>query len=359
MRLYLIGAGVIARTHVAAAAHLGVPVEVRVADPAQAVLGDFLAAFPDASGFASAEVMLAAEEPARDDVVVVATPPAFHAATAIAAARSGRAVLCEKPLAMTVEEAERMLEAAEAAGVLFGTCSTRFRGLPHTEAVKRVLTSGALGEVRALDFATVWPRSRAGIEYQPSSRWFLDSTKSGGGVVMDWGPYDVSTLLDLLHPVAVEVLDAWLAQPRTGADPADVVFDVESSAGAAMRFLAADGSVVHVAYRRASGTHETERARAELAGTTGAVRWTPFDSQQPVSLRTDDGGGGVREEEVPPPTRSPLSIFDRPLVEFWAALQGRPSLATVGALAVDEFRVLRAIYDVARTGVPARVEVHR
>jgi predicted dehydrogenase len=358
MRLYLIGAGVIARTHVAAAAHLGVPVEVRVADPAPAVLADFLTAHPDAAGFASAEAMLAAEAPALDDVVVVATPPVFHAETAIAAARSGRAVLCEKPLAMTVGEAERMLQAAETAGVLFGTCSTRFRGLPHTEAVKRVLASGVLGEVRALDFATVWPRSRAGIEYQPSSRWFLDSAKSGGGVVMDWGPYDVSTLFDLLRPVAVEVQDAWLAQPRTGADPADVVFDVESSAGAALRFTSADGAVVHVAYRRASGTHETERARAELAGTTGALRWTPFDSQQPVLLRTD-AAGAVQEEEVPPAARSPLSIFDRPLVEFWAALQGRPSLATTGALAVDEFRVLRAIYDVAATGVPARVEVHR
>jgi predicted dehydrogenase len=125
-----------------------------------------------------------------------------------------------------------------------------------------------------------------------------------------------------------------------------------------MRFLAADGAVVHVAYRRATGTHATEHARAELAGTTGAVRWTPFDSHQPVHLRTDVAGE-VREEEVPPPPRSPLSTLDRPLVEFWKALTGEPSLATVGAPVVDEFRVLRAIYDVARTGVPARVEVHR
>src|SRR4051812_17434750 len=88
MRLYLIGAGVIARTHVAAAGHLGVPVEVRVAAPSPAVLADFLAAVPDATGFASAEEMLAAEPAATDDVVVVATPPKFHAQTALAAAES-------------------------------------------------------------------------------------------------------------------------------------------------------------------------------------------------------------------------------------------------------------------------------
>ena len=62
---------------------------------------------------------------------------------------------------------------------------------------------------------------------------------------------------------------------------------------------------------------------------------------------------------VTPPERSPLSIFDRPLVEFWGALQGRPSRAAVGTTAIDEFRVLQAIYDVARTGVAARVEVRR
>lgn len=358
MRLYLIGAGVIARTHVAASGHLGVPVEVRVADPAPAVLADFLAAVPGAVGFVSAEAMLAAEAPAPDDVVVVATPPVLHAATAIAAARSGRAVLCEKPLAMSLDEAEAMLAAAEEAGVLLGSCTCRFSGLPHIEAVKRVAASGVLGRVHALELATVWPRSRAGIEYQPASRWFLDASLSGGGVLMDLGSYDVSILFDLLHPVAVEVRDAWFAQPVTGADPADVVFDVETSVGAALRLLLEDGTVVHVAYRRATGTHEVEHARAQLIGTHGVVRWTPIDSQAPVLLRTDRDGE-VHEEEVPPPEREPLSIFDRPLVEFWAALQGRPSRAAVGAAAIDEFRVLQAISAVARTGEPARVEVRR
>ena len=356
MRLYLIGAGVIARTHVDAADHLGVPVDVRVADPNPVVLADFLATFPDAVAFSSADAMLEAEEPVPDDVVVVATPPAFHAETTLAAIAGGRPVLCEKPLAMSVEEADRMLAAADAAGVLLGSCGTRFRGLPHTEAVRGVLRSGVLGDVHALDFATVWPRSRAGIEYQPASRWFLDSRRSGGGVVMDWGPYDMSTLFDLLEPGAIDVLDAWVAQPRTGADPDDVVFDVETAAGAALRVERRDGTVVHVAYRRSSGTHATEEAKAELIGTTGALRWVPFDSEQPVHLRTDVDGH-VKEEEVPPPEREPLSILDRPLVEFWAALQGRPSRATVGAAVVDEFRCLQAIYEVARTGRPVRVEM--
>jgi predicted dehydrogenase len=347
--------GAIAHTHVDAAAKLGEPVELRVADPSEPALSAFQAAHPSAIAFPTAEAMLASEPAAPGDIVVVATPPAFHAGPAIAAARSGRNVLCEKPLAISMAEADEMLRVATERDVLFGSCSTRFRGLPHTETVKRLLASGALGDVYALSFVTRWPRSRAGIEYQPGSRWFLDSSKSGGGVVMDWGPYDISTLFDLLHPTAVEITDTWIAQPRTAADPTDVVFDVEAHAGAAMRFHTADG-IVHVAYERANATHGEELARAELSGTLGSLRWTPFDSRQPVHLRTDRNGE-PHEEVVQPPEREDLSIFDRPLIHFAAAVAGSPSPANLGRDAVIEFRCLRAIYEVARTGQPARIEV--
>lgn len=359
MRLYLIGAGVIARTHATAAGKLGEPVELRVADPNAQVLADFVAAFPGARSFPSADEMLAAEPAADEDVVVVATPPFAHLEPALAAFRSGRHVLVEKPLAMTVDEAEQLLAAAEAAGRVLGSCSTRFRGLPHTEAVKAVLASGDLGDVYALEFSTRWPRSRAGIEYQPSSRWFLDRSKSGGGVLMDWGPYDMATLFDLLHPARVEVRDAWLAQPVTGADPADAVFDVETDVGAALRVTLDDGRSLPVRFARASGTHGEEEARAQFLGTRGALVWTPFDSRAPVRLRVDDGAGSVVEREVPPPPREDLEIFDRPLVEFVAALRGRPSRASLGAECVDEFRCLDAIAECARTGQPQVVAVRR
>jgi predicted dehydrogenase len=355
MRLYLIGAGAIAHTHADAAAKLGEPVELRVADLSETALESFAAAHPTARVFPSAEQMLESESAAPGDIVVVATPPAFHFAPALAAARSGRNVLCEKPLAMSVDEAEEMLRVANEHGVLFGSCSTRFRGLPHNEAVKRVLASGELGEVYSLSFVTNWPRSRSGIEYQPTSRWFLDSSKSGGGVVMDWGPYDMSTLFDLLEPTAVEITDAWIAQPRTGADPTDVVYDTESHAGAAMRFSTQAGTV-HVAYERASATHGEEFSRAELSGTRGSLRWTPFDSHQPVHLRTDVDGAPV-ERIVEPPERDEFTIFDRPLLHFAAAMAGRPSAANLGRDAVTEFRCLRAIYEVAATGRTVRIEV--
>ncbi|WP_299723066.1 hypothetical protein [Devosia sp.] len=80
------------------------------------------------------------------------------------------------------------------------------------------MAAGALGELYHVTCRHRTQRGRSGIEYQPEGRWFLDRAKSGGGVLMDWSVYDLATLFE---PTRVEIRDAWTAQPRTGADPAD------------------------------------------------------------------------------------------------------------------------------------------
>ncbi|SFI85827.1 Predicted dehydrogenase [Paenibacillus sp. UNC496MF] len=348
MRLYLIGAGVIARTHAEAAAKLPVTAELRVADPSPAALEAFAERFPDALRFADAEAMLAAEPPREDDIVIVATPPFAHLEPVKLALRSGRHVLCEKPLAMNDAEAEEMLRVAGEYGRKLGCCSVRFKGMAHMEAVKRVLRSGALGDVYHATFAHKSERSRAGIEYQPASRWFLDKSKSGGGILIDWGPYDFATLIDVLDPAEIEFGGAWTRRPVTEADPAGVVFDVETHAGAYMTFRGA-GEPVRVHYERASCAHGEACGRAEIEGTRGAVRWHPFDSKQPVYIRYDKGGSIV-EEQVETGPRGDLTIFDNPLFHFWAELQNGESLSNTGRRAVDHFRCLSAFYACAETG---------
>lgn len=352
VRVYLVGAGVIARTHVEAAAKLDEEIEFRVADVSPAMLADFGEAHPGIPQFADAAAMLA--EPARDDdIVIVATPPFAHLEPTLQGFASGRHVLCEKPLAMSLDEAERMLAAADRAGRLLGCCSVRHRGLPHNETVKRVLASGVLGELTHLSWVNKWARSRSGIEYQPASRWFLDRSRSGGGVLMDWGPYDIATLTDLFAPREITVAAAAVSRPRTSADPGDVVFDVETAAAAALVLRHADGDLL-VDYERASATHGEEVFRAELEGTLGSLRWTPFDSRADVILRTDEGEGPV-ERVVEPEPRAPFTIFDYPLKHFVDAVRGRPSRALLGRDAVDAFRWIRTVYDVAESGAPRTI----
>lgn len=351
MRIYLIGAGVICRTHAETSAKLPEPVELRVADPNPTALAEFLEKFPGVPSYASASDMLNAEPPADDDIVIVGTPPFAHLEPALLGLRSGRHVLCEKPLAMNIEEAELMLEAAREAGKLLGCCSVRFKGMHHNETVKRIIRSGRLGDLYHVTWVNKWSRSRSGIEYQPNSRWFLDSSRSGGGVMMDWGPYDIATMHDMLHPDTVEVAGAWLGQPETAVDPKGVPFDVETHVGAVMTFRGGfcGPKPVAVHYERASCTHGDEYVKVELEGTRGAVKWTPFDSRQPVYIRYDRDGRVV-EEEVELPPRSPYTIMDHPLVHFYRKVRDLPSLANVGERAVDHFRHLRSVYACASTG---------
>jgi predicted dehydrogenase len=348
LRIYLIGAGVIARTHAKAAAKLPETVQLRVADPNPIALHEFISKFPEAVAFPDAKKMLNSEPSLEDDIVVVCTPPFAHYDPTKLAFESGRHVLCEKPLVMNLNEAKDMLRFAEQHGKLLGCCSVRYKGMHHMEAVKKVIRSGQLGDIYHVTFINKSERSRPGIEYQPSSQWFLDSARSGGGILMDWGPYDFTTLNDILAPSMIDFSAAWKAQPKTEIDPIDIPFDVETHVGAYMTFHC-DGQPIAVHYERSSCAHGEGYVRAEIEGTLGAVRWTPFDSRQPVFFRKDEKGQSV-EEEVKTEPRKDFTIFDNPLIHLYDKVKNMQSYAHSNQRVVDHFHCLSALYACAETG---------
>jgi predicted dehydrogenase len=357
LRIYLVGAGAIARQHANAIPKLPAgEVELHVADTNADTLADFARQFPHARPYGDAGAMLAGP-PAPDDIVVVATPPVAHAEVACRALASGRHVLCEKPLALDLAQAREMLRVARSNERLLGCCSSRFLGQPTTAAVKGLLEAGALGRPYHLTFVNRWQRSRPGIEYQPSTTWFLNSAHSGGGVVMDWGPYDFAVLNDLLAPVRVDVLSAWMANPATANELAPgTVFDVEEHGGASLRYHMADGAVLHVSYERAACTHAAERVDVELVGAVGAVGWDwlLWKRRGEVVFAHDKGGKLVTETtEYADP--SPIGYMDKPLYYFLQRVRSQPSAAIVDERAVFNFACVRAIYDCAATGLPQAV----
>lgn len=343
-----IGAGAIARWHAQAAARLPVKAILQAADPDPAALQAFVAQFPQARAFADVQIMLS--QP-RDtcDIVVNAAPPAFHASASIAALESGRHVLCEKPLAINRDEALSMLAAAQRNNVWLGCCSDRFCGLPAVKHVRGLLDSGALGHVYHMSFINRLQRARSGVEYQPKSRWFLDPLISGGGVLMDWGPYDMAALVELLRPIQATILNAWLSTPRTGRDPRDIPLVTEQHVAASLLMRCADGHDVAVTYERASCTHGEPRSLLELEGVDGAVRWQWPGGQGQVT-RAFDVGGDVRTEQSEFPDASGLHPHDKPLVYFHRRIAGKDSPAIVNEQAVFNFLILQGIYEAARTG---------
>ena len=121
---------------------------------------------------------------ARDDVdmVILALPNYLHSQATIDAARAGKHVVCEKPLCVTLDEADRMIAEARDAGVLLmyaeELCFT-----PKYLRVKQLVDEGALGKVYMV--------KQSEKHFGPHSPWFWDIERSGGGVLLDMGCHGI------------------------------------------------------------------------------------------------------------------------------------------------------------------------
>ncbi len=325
-----------------------------MADPNPAVREAFVAKFPQTRVFDSLESMLA--QPAGpDDIVITATPPVAHCEPTLAALESGRHVLCEKPLAMDVDQARQMLATAKQKNRMLGCCSCRFLGLAAAAEAKRMMRAGELGEPYHMTWINRRLRGRPGIEYQPQSRWFLDSKINGGGTVMDWGPYDFAAMIELLEPVRLDVRSAWLARPKTAADPVDIDPKTEQHA-ADLLFHCRDGRKIPVTYERSACIHGHESSMVELEGDRGAVRWDWLGGGKVEHSFDESGKLLSRTTQHPDP--GSLGPHDKPIVFFHRRVIGQSAPAIVNEQALFNFSCLRAIYDAARTGQCQTVVQH-
>jgi predicted dehydrogenase len=121
------------------------------------------------------------------DLVDVSTPGDSHAEISIAAARAGKAVLCEKPLANTVAEAERMLAAVEKARVVHMLCHN-YRRAPAVMLAKQLIDDGQLGEIRHYrgTYLQDWP-----ADPNFPLVWRLDKAKAGSGALGDLAAHSI------------------------------------------------------------------------------------------------------------------------------------------------------------------------
>lgn len=128
----------------------------------------------------------------RDDIdlIDICTPGNTHAEIAIAALEAGKHVLCEKPLANSVAEAERMTEAAQAAAErgVFSMCGFSYRRTPALALAKRMVEQGRLGNIRHVraQYLQDWLSD----ENAPMT-WRLDKSKSGSGSLGDIGAHSI------------------------------------------------------------------------------------------------------------------------------------------------------------------------
>ena len=191
----LIGAGDIARKRIAPALRDLPNCELVSVSRSRAGLAEgFATEFGARKWFADWREQVADPE---IDAVYIATPVYLHAEQTTAAAEAGKHVLCEKPMALSVAECDRMIAASEANGVRLGIAYYR-RFYPVLGRAKEIIASGEIGSVTLaqanafeyIDLADDDPR-----------HWFLEKVKSGGGPMMDFGCHRIELLIDLFGDV--------------------------------------------------------------------------------------------------------------------------------------------------------------
>ncbi len=301
----IVGYGWVARDHMAPgiAAAGGTVAAVCDPDPAARALAE-------ARG-ARAHVDLGALLAERLDAVYVATPNHLHRRAVEACAAAGVPVLCEKPLASTLADAEAMVVACARAGVLLGSAFDQRRHPAH-RAIRDLLAAGRIGTVTAVRivYACWLGRDWSAGDGCNGANWRIDPRQAGGGAVMDLAPHGIDLVDALLGEPLVEMTG--LLQTHVQDYPVDD--------GGVLVGRTASG--VLVAIHNAYNTPEAlPRRRLEVVGSAGQLVATDTMGQTAGgSVVLIDGATGI---EVPVSFDAAASPFAEQARAFQDAVRGR------------------------------------
>ena len=203
------------------------------------------------------DALLADEE---INAIYVATPPHLHCEHTVRAAEAGKHVLCEKPMAMNVDECRQMLDACREHGVTLMIAYYR-RFYPNVVKMKQLIAEGAIGDV-------VLARVNHTGFYNPSyhewGAWRIDQEFSGGGVLPDLGSHRIDLLLHLLGDI----------ESACGyAETVQFEYPVDDSAVFTLRFKNGGHAVANINWNVGVSVDEIE-----IYGTKGSLLCRPLNS---------------------------------------------------------------------------------
>jgi 1,5-anhydro-D-fructose reductase (1,5-anhydro-D-mannitol-forming) len=242
------------------------------------------------------------------DAVYIATPPDSHAVYTIAAARAGKSVYVEKPMALNSAECREMIAACQAAGTPLFVAYYR-RALPRFLKAKELLDSGAIGEVRFVEILLTQP-----IETHPPGQlpWRLRPEIAGGGFFVDLASHTLDFLDFVLGPVNRV---RGFARNQAGAYPAE---DIVSGAFEFQNGVHAIGTWCFCSFETAD--------RITFVGSNGQVTLSTFGNE-PVQLETPTD---TQAFDLPNPTHIQQPLIQQVVNE----LLGIESCVSTGASAL-------------------------
>ena len=273
LRVALVGCGNIGvKGHIPAYAGLPDASITAVCD-ADADLAKAAAELTGATVYTDFDELLAA---ADIDAVDICTPPWTHAELAIKAANAGKHIMCEKPIAPSLEDADAMIAAAAAANVTLMVGQTR-RFDDRYRTVKEQIDAGKVGR------PVYVRRSERQLLPFPADAWYWD-TSVGGGVILDIGVHAADLLRWLFDDEPVEVYAVGKAVSAAAAEAKS--FDY-----AQITFKFADGGI---GFAETSWAHPGDfgggqYAALDVLGTDGKIEYSDRDSNPMLSLSADAG----------------------------------------------------------------------
>ena len=338
----IIGCGMIANFHAKAIADAGGKL-VACYDHVQQA-SDRLATATGCRAYYDLKPFLADKE---IEVVTVCTPSGSHQDPAVLAAESGKHVIVEKPLEVTLERCDKIIAACEKAGVVLGTIfPSRFH--QSGQQLKAAVKAGRFGTLTLGDAIVKWYRTQ---EYYDSGVWRGTWEFDGGGALMNQAIHSVDLLIWLMGPVAeVTAQSALLAHER---------IEVEDNIVATVRFQNGALGVIEASTAAYPGSLK----RIEIHGSTGSavieeediIKWD-FQTSRPEDAEIREkmtqkvsGGGGAADPAAIGHHGHALLFADvlkaietggKPLID---GHEGRRSV-----------EVIRGIYDAAKSGKTVR-----
>ncbi|ACV48381.1 MULTISPECIES: Gfo/Idh/MocA family protein [Halomicrobium] len=289
------------------------------------------------------------------DAVVVSTPNTFHEEYVTSALEAGLSVLVEKPLAHSLESAERIADvAADAEGFCMVGFHNRFRG--PVQVLDQYRRDGELGDVSHVEANYI---RRRGVPGRGS--WFTRKEVSGGGAVIDIGTHAIDVALHLLGFPEIEEVSA---QTRAQFGPDDDYtylnmwgydegaggFDVDDSATAFVR--CANGTTISLEVAWASNRYPSQEL--VVRGDGGGAHLDMADDSLTVLDTADDGAAHHRDTEIETADQEAHGLEQEYFLEHVAS-GDTPEMNTIEqGLTVQ--RVMDAIYRSSEAGKAVSVE---
>jgi 1,5-anhydro-D-fructose reductase (1,5-anhydro-D-mannitol-forming) len=266
------------------------------------------------------------------DAVYISTTNDLHLEQALAAAKAGKHVLCEKPLTLTTADARRIVEACREAGVVIGT-NHHLRNAGAHRAMREAIAAGRIGKpIAARVFHSVYlPENLQG--------WRIARPEAGGGVVLDITVHDADTLRFVLDDDPVEIAAFTQSAGMAGGG-------LEDGAMCVWRFKSGVIAQSHEGF-----TTKYAGTGFEVHGTEGSLFAKDVMTQKPagtVVLRTTAG-----KEEL---TFDREDLYTRALRAFHAAIHGEGRPAATGEDGVWSLACAEAALESARTRSAVKIE---